>query len=218
MQLAKAIDDPQPRSDRVHEAHVTRAIRTTRPIPRPRRSGRIVAPMPRSPLTVASSPRSGRLRSAAAHQRRSSVAIAMAQRAPACEGKAIMPGAADRRPRPGFQARRVWEPYDSSELRAGTPAGAIAWPRLSGCSRDPTAGETTARSRMEQSVDLGGALLQPDKEQWSAPCQRRPGRTSPASPNQSHRPDGSKSKSSRAGRPLQKGASRARWISSVCWS
>jgi hypothetical protein len=35
-----------------------------------------------------------------------------------------------------------------------------SWPLLSGSSRDPTAGETAAQSRKEQSVDVGGALLQ----------------------------------------------------------
>jgi hypothetical protein len=36
---------------------------------------------------------------------------------------------------------------------------ALSWLHVSGSSRVATAGETTAPSRMEQSADVGGALL-----------------------------------------------------------
>jgi hypothetical protein len=58
----------------------------------------------------------------------------------------------------GRLCRLAWRVLPSRSRRyAGKP---LAWLPLSGSSRDPTAGETAAQSRKEQSVDVGGALLQ----------------------------------------------------------
>src|ERR1019366_470076 len=56
--------------------------------------------------------------------------------------------------------RRSPAPQAAQMHFRATSATRIWWPRLSDSSRDSAAGETAAKSRMEQSVGVGGALLQ----------------------------------------------------------
>jgi hypothetical protein len=70
-----------------------------------------------------------------------------------------------RRDRNGDEALTRIEPNRRRGARSGLPARcawapALARLPLSGSSRAAAAGETAAQSRMEQSVNVGGALLQ----------------------------------------------------------